>query len=162
MTAMTRRCSQYGSGWGCCPGSDAPGHRVVHDRVEGHADRLELAARVDSHLLQPPHLDSVLLARYVPKDDDLTVYVFDGLETDPDAVPAYGSVSRTHKPRVYEIAKEFGVESKDVMNQLKRMGGFVRSASSTVEPDALRRLWEHFEAKRTESPRREMPPSSRS
>jgi hypothetical protein len=103
-----------------------------------------------------------LLARYVPKDDDLTVYVFDGLETDPDAVPADGSVSRTHKPRVYEIAKEFGVESTDVMNQLKRMGGFVRSASSTVEPDALRRLWEHFEAKRTESPRREMPPSSRS
>jgi hypothetical protein len=32
-----------------------------------------------------------LLARYVPKDDDLTVYVFDGLETDPDAVPAEGS-----------------------------------------------------------------------
>ena len=36
------------------------------------------------------------------------------------------------KVRVYELAKEFGVESKAVMDQLKEMGEFVRSASSTM------------------------------
>lgn len=100
------------------------------------------------------------LARYVPKDDDLSVYIFDGLEPDSDVVPAASSVGRTHKPRVYEIAQEFGVESKDVMVQLRGMGEFVRSASSAVEPDALRRLWEHFEARRTEPNPRGMPPSN--
>ena len=85
----------------------------------------------------------------MPKDDDLSAYIFDGLEPDPDIVPAEGNVSRAHKPRVYEIAQEFGVTSRDVMDQLKRMGEFVRSAASIVEPDVLRRLWEHFEADRT-------------
>jgi translation initiation factor IF-2 len=37
------------------------------------------------------------------------------------------------KPRVYELAAEFGVESKAIMDRLKEMGEFVRSASSTVE-----------------------------
>jgi hypothetical protein len=94
----------------------------------------------------------------VPKDDDLNVYIFDGLEPDPDAVQTAGSVGGTRKPRVYEIAQEFGVESKDVMVRLGEMGEFVRSASSTVEPDALRRLWEHFQA-RTEPNSRGTPPS---
>jgi translation initiation factor IF-2 len=49
------------------------------------------------------------------------------------------------KPRIYEIAKEFGIESNAVMAKLQAMGEFVISASSTVEPDALRQLWEHFE-----------------
>ena len=35
------------------------------------------------------------------------------------------------KVRVYELAKEFGVESKAVMVKLQEMGEFVRSASST-------------------------------
>ena len=33
------------------------------------------------------------------------------------------------KVRVYELAKEFGVESKVVMTKLEEMGEFVRSAS---------------------------------
>ena len=37
------------------------------------------------------------------------------------------------KKRVYELAKEFGVDSKTVLERLKSMGEFVKSASSTVE-----------------------------
>ena len=48
------------------------------------------------------------------------------------------------KVRVYELAKEFGVESKSVMDQLKEMGEFVRSASSTIEAPVVRRLKEAF------------------
>jgi translation initiation factor IF-2 len=44
------------------------------------------------------------------------------------------------KVRVYELAKELGVESKVVMTKLQEMGEFVRSASSTVEPPVVRRL----------------------
>jgi len=51
------------------------------------------------------------------------------------------------KVRVYELAKEFGVESKAVMDQLKEMGEFVRSASSTIEAPVVRRLKEAFTAK---------------
>ena len=50
------------------------------------------------------------------------------------------------KVRVYELAKEFGVESKAVMDQLKDMGEFVRSASSTIEAPVVRRLREAFAA----------------
>jgi len=51
------------------------------------------------------------------------------------------------KVRVYELAKEFGVESKSVMDQLKEMGEFVRSASSTIEAPVVRRLKEAFASK---------------
>ena len=44
------------------------------------------------------------------------------------------------KVRVYELAKELGVESKAVMAKLTEMGEFVRSASSTVEPPVVRKL----------------------
>jgi translation initiation factor IF-2 len=44
------------------------------------------------------------------------------------------------KVRVYELAKEFGVESKAVMAKLSEMGEFVRSASSTIEAPVVRRL----------------------
>ena len=37
------------------------------------------------------------------------------------------------KTRVHELAKEFGVESKFVLEKLKEMGEFVKSASSTVD-----------------------------
>jgi Translation initiation factor IF-2, N-terminal region len=57
------------------------------------------------------------------------------------------------KVRVYELAQEFGVESKDVMDQLKEMGEFVRSASSTIEAPVVRRLKETFAAKATEQNR---------
>ncbi|MFI0485885.1 translation initiation factor IF-2 [Actinomadura sp. 9N215] len=48
------------------------------------------------------------------------------------------------KVRVYELAKEFGVESKVVMAKLQEMGEFVRSASSTIEAPVVRRLTEAF------------------
>ncbi|MGH3329494.1 MAG: translation initiation factor IF-2 N-terminal domain-containing protein, partial [Streptomycetales bacterium] len=48
------------------------------------------------------------------------------------------------KVRVYELAKEFGVESKAVMAKLQELGEFVRSASSTVEAPVVRRLKEAF------------------
>ncbi|MBK8076327.1 MAG: translation initiation factor IF-2 [Kineosporiaceae bacterium] len=48
------------------------------------------------------------------------------------------------KVRVYELAKELGVESKVVMTKLTELGEFVRSASSTVEPPVVRKLREHF------------------
>ncbi|MGA0777931.1 MAG: Hsp33 family molecular chaperone HslO, partial [Gemmobacter sp.] len=44
------------------------------------------------------------------------------------------------KVRVYELARELGVESKDVLAKLQEMGEFVRSASSTIEPPVARRL----------------------
>ncbi|MFY9916179.1 MAG: translation initiation factor IF-2 N-terminal domain-containing protein, partial [Nocardioidaceae bacterium] len=51
------------------------------------------------------------------------------------------------KARVHELAKEFGVPSKDVLAALKDMGEFVKSASSTVEAPVARRLEEtHGEA----------------
>ncbi len=48
------------------------------------------------------------------------------------------------KVRVYELAKEFGVESKAVMAKLAELGEFVRSASSTVETPVVRKLQEAF------------------
>ena len=48
------------------------------------------------------------------------------------------------KVRVYELAKELGVESKTVLSMLKDMGEFVRSASSTVEAPVERRLKERL------------------
>ncbi len=50
------------------------------------------------------------------------------------------------KVRVYELAKEFGVESKAVMAALEEMGEVVRSASSTIEAPVVRRLKERFSA----------------
>ncbi|MGI8702561.1 MAG: translation initiation factor IF-2 [Nocardioidaceae bacterium] len=46
------------------------------------------------------------------------------------------------KARVHELAKEFGVPSKNVLEALKEMGEFVKSASSTVEAPVVRRLEE--------------------
>ncbi|MFZ9641230.1 MAG: translation initiation factor IF-2 N-terminal domain-containing protein, partial [Candidatus Nanopelagicaceae bacterium] len=48
------------------------------------------------------------------------------------------------KVRVYELAKDLGMESKDVLAKLQEMGEFVRSASSTVEPPVVRRLLEKY------------------
>ena len=54
--------------------------------------------------------------------------------------------SAVAKVRVYELAKEFGLESKAVMAKLQEMGEFVRSASSTIEAPVVRRLKEAFSA----------------
>uniref|UniRef100_UPI0025FFA5FD translation initiation factor IF-2 N-terminal domain-containing protein n=1 Tax=Sporichthya sp. TaxID=65475 RepID=UPI0025FFA5FD len=48
------------------------------------------------------------------------------------------------KVRVYELAKEFGVESKVVLAKLTEMGEFVRSASSTIEAPVVRKLKDAF------------------
>jgi translation initiation factor IF-2 len=57
------------------------------------------------------------------------------------------------KVRVYELAKEFGVESKAVMAKLQEMGEFVRSASSTIEAPVVRRLKEAFAAQQPKQAR---------
>lgn len=50
------------------------------------------------------------------------------------------------KPRVHELASELGVSSKQVLTALEGLGAFVKSAASTVEPAAARRVREHFAA----------------
>jgi translation initiation factor IF-2 len=47
------------------------------------------------------------------------------------------------KVRVYELAKELGVESKMLLAHLKEQGEFVRSASSTIEPPVVRKIREN-------------------
>ena len=44
------------------------------------------------------------------------------------------------RARVYELAKALGVDSKTVLEKLKDMGEFVKSASSTVEAPVVRKL----------------------
>ena len=51
------------------------------------------------------------------------------------------------KTRVHELAKEFGVESKFVLEKFKEMGEFVKSASSTVELPAEMRFRKEYGAK---------------
>jgi len=48
------------------------------------------------------------------------------------------------KVRVYELAKELGLESKELLSKLQEVGEFVRSASSTVEAPVLRKLMDKF------------------
>ena len=48
------------------------------------------------------------------------------------------------KARVYELAKELGIDSKTVLSKLEAMGEFVKSASSTVEPPVARKLRNAF------------------
>ena len=56
------------------------------------------------------------------------------------------------KVRVYELAKELGLESKDLLKTLNDMGEFVRSASSTIEPPVVRRLKEKAAADAAPAP----------
>jgi translation initiation factor IF-2-like protein len=130
--------------------------RLVGGPRDGQQTSVRLGQVIKSEVLPPSGSgESVLwMARYVPAGDDLSVYTFDGLE--PTPAPAPGGTTAP-KPRVYEIAKEFGVESKAVLAKLNVMGEFVRSASSTVSPEALRQLWEHFEGHKTR-PGPEQPP----
>ena len=50
------------------------------------------------------------------------------------------------KVRVYELAKELGLESKELLQTLNDMGEFVRSASSTIEAPVVRKLREKASA----------------
>jgi hypothetical protein len=98
-----------------------------------------------------------LLACYVPSQDDANVYVFAGVERDLRR-PAGAAGQRPGstggaKPRVYELAAEFNVESKVVMTRLLEMGEFVRSASSIVEHPVAQKLREQFYAQVHRKPR---------
>ena len=46
------------------------------------------------------------------------------------------------KARVHELAKELGLESKDLLVWLKNNGEFVKSASSTIEAPVARKVRE--------------------
>ena len=48
------------------------------------------------------------------------------------------------KVRVYELAKELGLDSKELLAKLQEVGEFVKSASSTVEAPVVRKLMEKF------------------
>ena len=48
------------------------------------------------------------------------------------------------KVRVYELAKELGLDSKELLTKLQEVGEFVKSASSTVEAPVVRKLMEKF------------------
>ncbi|TSA22813.1 MAG: translation initiation factor IF-2 [Actinomycetales bacterium] len=48
------------------------------------------------------------------------------------------------KVRVYELAKDLGLESKELLAKLQEVGEFVRSASSTVEAPVVRKLMDKF------------------
>jgi translation initiation factor IF-2 len=65
------------------------------------------------------------------------------------------------KVRVYELAKELGMESKAVLAKLQELGEFVRSASSTVEPPVVRKMRELYPAATpTEAPVKKAPAKS--
>ncbi|MEJ6626690.1 MAG: translation initiation factor IF-2 [Actinomycetes bacterium] len=48
------------------------------------------------------------------------------------------------KVRVYELAKDLGLESKELLVKLQEVGEFVSSASSTVEAPVVRKLMDKF------------------
>jgi len=50
------------------------------------------------------------------------------------------------KVRVYELAKELGIESKVLVAKLQDMGEFVRSASSTIEAPVIKKVKEAYPA----------------
>ncbi len=49
------------------------------------------------------------------------------------------------KVRVYELAKELGISSKELLATLKQNGEFVKSSSSSIEPPVARRTREYYE-----------------
>ena len=54
--------------------------------------------------------------------------------------------------RVYELARELGIDSKTLVTRLGEMGEFVRSPSSTIESAVVRRIREQFTTSRTPHP----------
>ena len=48
------------------------------------------------------------------------------------------------KVRVFELARDLGIESKEVIAKLEEVGEFVKSASSSVEPPVVRKLHAKF------------------
>lgn len=137
--------------------SDAPSRLGDYGTVvlfggpyEGKRDFLS-AGEVPVYQADSPPLASgnslPLLAWYVPGKDDAAVYTFVGVARDLRQPPHKRTV-RTAKVRVYELAKELGVDSRAVMSRLNAMGEYVRSAASTVEHDAVQQLREQFQTRR--------------
>lgn len=84
-------------------------------------------------------------ATYVPSTEDPSIYIFTGSQD-------YGwetTDTQSQQPgtvRVYQIARECGVESQVLMSKMRDMGEYVISASSVVEPVIAERLRAHFKA----------------
>ena len=60
------------------------------------------------------------------------------------------------KLRVYELAKQLGVTSKELLAALKEQGEFVKTASSTIEPPVVKKMKSYYEAQgggRAEAPK---------
>ncbi|WP_231935649.1 translation initiation factor IF-2 N-terminal domain-containing protein [Micropruina glycogenica] len=53
--------------------------------------------------------------------------------------------------RVYELAKKLDRESKELLSQLKQMGEFVRSASSTIEAPVVQKLIDRLQGTGSDS-----------
>jgi hypothetical protein len=53
--------------------------------------------------------------------------------------------------RVYELAKKLGLESKELLAQLKQMGEFARSASSTIEAPVVQKLIDRLQGTGSDS-----------
>ncbi len=56
------------------------------------------------------------------------------------------------KARVYEVAKELGIDSKTALAKLQEMGEFVKSASSTIESPVARKLRDAYPDAPAEAP----------
>ena len=50
------------------------------------------------------------------------------------------------KPRVHEVAAEYGIDSKTALAKLKEIGEFVKTSASTIEPPVARKLRAALEA----------------
>src|SRR5919112_3070551 len=70
-----------------------------------------------------------------PDEPSSTAAPTNGLRSTP-RTEGSGSGARRRtvaKTRVHELAKTYGIESKEVLDKLKELGEFVKSASSTIE-----------------------------
>ncbi len=61
------------------------------------------------------------------------------------------------KARVYEVAKELGIDSKTALAKLQEMGEFVKSASSTIEAPVARKLRDAYPDAPAEAPAKKAP-----
>ncbi len=58
------------------------------------------------------------------------------------------------KKRLYEIAKELGKESKEVVTRAKELGFDVKSHASSVDTDVAEKLIRAFQRKKKQSKRK--------
>ena len=61
------------------------------------------------------------------------------------------------KARVYEVAKELGIDSKTALAKLQEMGEFVKSASSTIEAPVARKLRDAYPDAPADAPEKKAP-----